>query len=149
MHIHSPITAARLWSKVDVRKSENDCWEWQGSRTRGGYGRMKIKGKSYTVTRLAWEMYNNSNLGNLQAMHTCDNPRCCNPKHIKAGTHQENMDDMAVKGRARGKHYAKTLSAGDNEKIRSRVKSGEHQNDVAISFGITGTTLHDILKRGD
>jgi len=32
--------------------------------------------------------------------HTCDNPPCVNPTHLKAGTWQSNMDDKYARGRA-------------------------------------------------
>jgi transcriptional regulator len=33
-------------------------------------------------------------------MHACDRRKCCNPEHLRAGSHGENMEDMKVKGRA-------------------------------------------------
>ena len=32
-------------------------------------------------------------------MHTCDNKKCINPKHLVAGTQKQNMEDAARKGR--------------------------------------------------
>ena len=32
-------------------------------------------------------------------MHSCDNPICCNPKHLSKGTHKDNSDDKVRKNR--------------------------------------------------
>ena len=36
-------------------------------------------------------------------MHLCDNPPCCNPAHLRVGTHGDNMQWMHNQGRAVGK----------------------------------------------
>jgi hypothetical protein len=35
-------------------------------------------------------------------MHTCDNPQCVNPEHLRLGTQKENIMDMHQKKRFRG-----------------------------------------------
>lgn len=38
-------------------------------------------------------------LPELQAMHSCDNRPCCNPKHLFTGSQSDNMQDCSKKGR--------------------------------------------------
>jgi hypothetical protein len=35
----------------------------------------------------------------LHVLHHCDNPPCCNPKHLFVGTDKDNIEDMIRKGR--------------------------------------------------
>jgi hypothetical protein len=34
-------------------------------------------------------------------MHSCDNPPCCNPKHLSEGNHYLNWADSVAKGRSK------------------------------------------------
>lgn len=83
--------------------TEHGCWEWRGSLNRaGGYGILTLTRqgiRSAGVHRLMYERYVAPIPEGLLVRHKCDNPPCCNPDHLETGTHQDNMDDMARRGR--------------------------------------------------
>ncbi len=88
----------RFWSYVDI-KGLFDCWEWQGSKDRDGYGQFRINKKLVGSHRLAYELYHGKIPDGKQINHKCNNRPCCNPFHIYAGTPQDNVDDMVRAGR--------------------------------------------------
>lgn len=110
---HLPLET-RIWAKVDKR-GPDECWPWTGWAV-GGYGKFKLRGKTLQATRLVWSVANGVPFPEgMLACHSCDNPICCNPAHIWAGTHLENMRDMHRKGRNSGSicfTYGETCSRG-------------------------------------
>ena len=92
----------RFWSKVDV-KEPNECWEWQRGtikrgKTRVGYINRKTYGES-VAPRYAFLSYNGYIKKELCVLHHCDNPLCCNPKHLYLGTPKDNAKDMVLRKR--------------------------------------------------
>ena len=80
------------------------CWLWTGSKDkRWGYGFVNRNGQTRGAHRWSWELVNGPIPKGMIIMHKCDNPGCVNPDHLALGTHQDNVDDMIRKGRA--KHY--------------------------------------------
>ncbi|WP_083195220.1 HNH endonuclease signature motif containing protein [Pararhodobacter sp. CCB-MM2] len=93
---------ARFWSKVNVPANKmvhRMCWPWTGS-TAKGYGQLWVGKTNVRAHRLAYEIANGPVPVDLMVRHKCDNPLCCNPAHLEVGTHEENMRDKAVRGRA-------------------------------------------------
>lgn len=73
---------------------ENGCWEWVGTLSDDGYGCVwdKSAGKVVKAHKWIWEQENGPVPDGLELDHVaCSNPRCCNPGHLKAVTHRENV----------------------------------------------------------
>lgn len=107
-------TACRFWSKVG--RAESGCWEWQWSVFKQtGYGQFALDSKTpVNAHRMSWELVNGTVPSGLFVLHKCDNRKCVNPEHLFLGNQQDNMEDMAKKGRHVG---TKSWKATDLQRI--------------------------------
>lgn len=83
----------------------NKCWLWQGTIA-ATYGRMSFsengKQKKLYAHRVSYELHHpleTESMRNWTVMHTCDNPPCVNPSHLRLGTQRDNLLDCIDKGR--------------------------------------------------
>jgi hypothetical protein len=75
----------RLWSKIDTKPDENGCLNWQGAMSPSGalMGAWKNNTQQMTQSRrLVWMSLNNEDVSEHRVTLSCDNQRCCNPKHF-------------------------------------------------------------------
>ncbi len=81
---------------------EDKCWDWDGYFTKQGYAKIRFNESNCFAHRVSWMIHNNQILpkGKKVIMHSCDNVRCTNPKHLILGTYKENNKDKAIKGRS-------------------------------------------------
>lgn len=100
----------RIASRILVG-AENSCWLWSGCCNGDGYGLAKLKGSTVRVARLVLEAKLGRKLDKAEeTRHSCDVRLCCNPSHLEAGSHVDNILDRTERGRAaRGnKHGSQT-----------------------------------------
>ena len=86
----------RFWSKVE--KSEG-CWTWTASRDPIGYGTFGFDGKVRKAHRVAYVLAFGEIPEGHHILHSCDNPPCVNPAHLRSGTRKDNMQDALKRGR--------------------------------------------------
>lgn len=118
-----------VWELVEVR-GPDECWPWTGKLTAYGYGYFRRGGKFILAHR---EVAGTPD--GLDTLHSCDNPPCCNPAHLKPGTKAENNADMVTKGRhAHGEKYADTTEA-DVRAIYADRLNGMTYAEISTKWG--------------
>lgn len=92
----------RFYRKVAVDlRDEGACWKWLGAKDTKGYGQLRVDGRNKLATHVSLELNGLPRpFYGAFALHSCDNPECTNPKHLRWGTQKENMQDAANRGRA-------------------------------------------------
>lgn len=88
----------RFWSKV-AKRGPDECWLWTASFGSTGYGQFEIDGKPRKAHRVAYMLIHGDIPSSVKVRHSCDNPPCCNPAHLIAGTQADNVKDMVERGR--------------------------------------------------
>lgn len=114
----------RFWVKVP-KSGPDDCWEWVSTRSGKNYGLLHFmpeRGKRHYLYahRVSYFIAHKYLPEEMDVLHTCDNPPCCNPNHLFLGTQKDNVADMVAKGRQlRGaKVYTNKLTPEEVQQIR-------------------------------
>lgn len=86
---------------IDTHGNDPDvCWEWTGHKGgRDGRGYMTVDGHRQLSYRIVFEIFNGPIPDGQKVRHECDNPLCCNPKHLVLGTQGQNEDDKYIRDR--------------------------------------------------
>jgi hypothetical protein len=133
-----------------VQKTDG-CHLWTAGTNHEGYGVIRDEDGRCTVAhRVAYELYvgpipyhpDNGSRGatGIVVRHTCDNPSCVNPEHLRIGTQADNMKDRVDRGRWVGNGGFGTgpkLKIHQAYLIKRRFRDGASCIDIANEFGIS------------
>lgn len=144
----------RYWEKVNI-KSEDECWEWKAKATySSGYGcahfdfgnGLKLQG----AHRISFYLTNGAIPHKLDILHSCDNKKCCNPKHLSAGTKNQNMKEAWDRGLVSLRPpsvKSHKITAEQVREIRKRHSGGESRSRLAREFGYSKSGMDHIISR--
>lgn len=150
----------RFWVKVDMREWEpGDCWEWTAQVNAAGYGNIAAPGKHgkpLLAHRVAYELFYGpipndgpSPFGWI-VLHSCDNPGCVNPSHLRLGDHAANSRDARSRNRlALGVRCGSSkLQPKQVAEIRALYAAGgTSHSKLARQFGVNHVTIHKVVTR--
>lgn len=138
--LRSSDPAQRLWDGCDRSGGEDACWPWKGHCYGAGYGSSYLHGQGKVPAhRIAWEAANGQKVPKgMVVCHRCDNPPCCNPKHLFIGTEADNMQDMHAKGRHPGRgRLPRAVPENVREEVLRLKAEGLTQKRIAKALGLT------------
>lgn len=137
----------RFWEKVDT---SGDCWEWKGGKPLG-YGRFYWRGGDYQAHRASLLLAGVEIPEGKFVLHHCDNPSCVRPSHLYIGTHNDNMRDMARRGRAADtsgeNHPQVKMTARKVRWARKAFAAGGSLRQIAKRFGVSHNCIYEAVKR--
>jgi hypothetical protein len=135
---------ARFWSKVKVG-APDECWEWQAGKDKFGYGDFGVHSRHRIASRVAYEITNGPLPDRICVLHKCDNPPCCNPRHLFPGTRADNIRDMESKGRAKHpKGESFSVSKLTEDQVRYIRSSKDSMQKLAQRFGVQKHTIWEV-----
>jgi hypothetical protein len=110
----------KLMQKLNIC-GKNDCWEWTGCKNPKGYGVLGAKEIGEQLAhRISYIVHVGSIPKGMCVLHKCDNPSCCNPRHLFLGDNNDNTQDMISKCRDRSFGRKRRLADDDVRLIRDK-----------------------------
>ena len=139
----------RFWANINI-SGEDECWEWLKS-TQDGYGRTSFRGITTMAHRIAFQLHHNRDIETGKILlHSCDNRKCCNVKHLREGTHKDNSDDKFAKGRfkpMKGEMNGMAkLNIQKAIEIREKYATGKYtQSKLAQEYNVGQTDISMVI----
>lgn len=118
---------------VEDRGYKSPCWIFTRMKDRQGYGRIQT-GSATTGTRrptlvhrVTYEFFKGPIPAGLEPDHLCNVTACCNPRHLEAVTHLENMRRMHARGLVSAAAARRTRCSNGHLWSENEVISGKRR----------------------
>lgn len=141
--------AERFARYVFCHGDPDACWIWTGATNSHGYGQTAINGKMVGAHVVTYRYFKGELPdGKPVVRHTCDQPACCNPTHLIAGTQADNNADMVARDRqVRGELHGMAKLTPDIVRTIRAGRTGTRGEAARLGrqYGVARTTINDIL----
>ena len=97
----------RIREKIQIDPMTG-CWVWIAALDRNGYGRVRWGNGAKFSHRVVFELLTDIPVQGLELDHLCRKVACCNPDHLEAVSHGENVK-RGVAGIALKRKYSQHL----------------------------------------
>lgn len=134
--------------KEKVNRS-GSCHNWTAHTDLDGYGHFWLHGGNQQAHRIAY-LIENGELPEV-VQHTCDNPPCVNPDHLRSGIQAENIRDRQARDRqAKGSRNDQGKPGADDVLRMRRLKAEPETTyrELADQYNVSPYTVKDAV-RGD
>ena len=142
---------ARFWAGVD-RRGDDDCWVWRAAVSANKYGSFSAHGKKFRASRYSLMLAGRYPKEGEIALHSCDNPPCCNPAHLRWGSYIENSRDAVERNRINRWNGARTGAANPNtrltvEQVKAIKRDIRFVRTIAREYGIGPSSVRNIRAK--
>lgn len=138
--------AARFLNEVVLRHAGDDCLIWPYGKTTAGYGAIMLKNRlTHVHVHVCTVAHGPKPIGRIEAAHSCGNPSCCAPQHLRWATPRENALDKRGHGtmpRGERHHWARLSDAQAAAILASKGK--ESAVAVAARYGVNRSYVSSI-----
>lgn len=114
-----------FWLKVSI-KSEDECWIYNGTENKTGYGIHCCNRKQIWAHRYSYMAVNADTLDiKTYVYHTCGVKLCVNPKHLRTRTQTEHVVHSVGKAKPQRQTYCKRGHKFTFENTRVNPSDGQ------------------------
>ena len=138
---------SRFWSNVSITKDPNACWEWNKKCSHPfGYARFGYDNRIELAHRFSYNLHNAPLKKGECVLHQCDNPKCVNPAHLKAGSRKENAKERDSRNRGNRGSFVPTSKLTELQILEIRASS-KSVKELASLYGCSGANIYAIRSR--